>query len=29
VADAEAPVDGWRAWRVGDGGPALVDAVEG
>ncbi len=25
VADSEYPVDGWRRWRVGDGGPALAD----
>jgi len=25
VASSEYPVDGWRLWRVGDGGPALAD----
>ena len=25
VAGSEYPVDGWRLWRVGDGGPALAD----
>ncbi|WP_298459102.1 hypothetical protein [uncultured Cellulomonas sp.] len=28
VAGAESPLDGWRAWHIGDGGPALADAVD-
>jgi hypothetical protein len=27
LADAESPVDGWRAWRIGDDGPPLRDAA--
>ncbi len=27
AADAEGTVDGWRAWRLGDGGPTLLEAT--
>jgi len=25
AAGSDSPIDGWRAWRVGDGGPTLAD----
>jgi len=27
AANAEGVVDGWRAWRLGDGGPTLAEAA--
>lgn len=27
AADVEGVVDGWRAWRIGDGGPTLLEAT--
>jgi hypothetical protein len=29
AANAEGTVDGWRAWRLGDGGPTLAEAAGG
>ena len=27
AVSAENPVDGWRAWRLGEGGPTLAEAT--
>jgi hypothetical protein len=27
AADSESTLDGWRAWRLGDGGPTLAEAA--